>query len=248
MSTEIAYIDESYDDEKFCMSVLIVPVARWREDFNTVKDWRRNLRTRYGIFVNKELHATDFVAGRGKIGHRMVPKALRAQIFLEAMDLLASLDEVAVISGVWSKLGLTHAGVHTMAFSRIQERLQRRCQGTGGHILRFVDKGRKDELRKVSRRSAVFNPVGSQFGYWPEGASRNIPNTRLIEDPVFRDSESSYFLQLADFVAFALLKSEVAPTPLIRRHGLDQAYERLRPICVVVAHHADPRGLGILRS
>jgi len=245
--TEIAYIDESYDTDKFCMSTLILSTHQWRECFEIVKEWRRELRKEHGIFTNKEFHATKFVSGRGRLGHRDVPKALRAQIFLDAMDLIGSLPGAAIISGAWDVASLDDPNAH--AFQRIQERLQRRCTGQAGYIVTIADEGRATELLRVSRRSKVYNPVGSMFGMWGDGSvSKNIPNERLIEDPVFRNSAQSYFLQLVDFVAFALLKSEVTPTPLVTKYGLHEAYDRLEPVCVKVATGRDPRKLGIIRT
>jgi hypothetical protein len=244
---EIAYMDESYDSSKFAMSALIIPVAQWFDAFEHLKSWRKSLRTRYGIFVNKELHATKFVSGRGKVGNRVVPKALRAAIFHEAMEIFTKLPGAVVVSGCWDKAGLSDPHAH--AFQRIQERLQARCRKGSGYIITIADEGRAAELRKVSRRSKVYNPVGSMFGGWPGGSSsKNIPNDRLVEDPVFRDSAQSYFLQAVDFVAFALLKSETSPTPRVKKHALDAAYDRLGPVCVTAAHRRDPRGLGIVRT
>ena len=116
-------------------------------------------------------------------------------------------------------------------------------------MLMIVDEGKEQELQRVARRTKVWNPVGSQFGAWEDGASyKNIPNERLIEDPIFKQSHRSYFLQAADFVAFALLKSEVPPTPLVAKHKLHETYFDLAPICAREASRKDPKGLGIVRS
>jgi hypothetical protein len=98
---EIAYIDESYDDEIFVMSAFIVPMAHWRATFEEIKAHRQRLKALYGIFTSKELHALEFVSGRGRISERMIPKGLRAQLFRETMDMLAALPHVRVISGAW---------------------------------------------------------------------------------------------------------------------------------------------------
>jgi hypothetical protein len=247
--SEIAYIDESYDETTFAMSALIVPTATWRETFEAVKSHRQHLKAVYGIFTSKELHALQFVSGRGRISDRMIPKGLRASIFRDTMDMIAGLPRVAVISGVWSMVGTSKREIHAKAFSRIAERLQVRASKSDTHILRIVDEGKDVELRKIARRSAVYNPVGSAFGAWEDGSpSKNIPNDRLIEDPIFRSSVRSYFLQLTDFIAFALLKSETHPTPLIAKYKLDKAYERLEPVIVKAASRPDPRGLGIIRT
>jgi hypothetical protein len=246
---EIAYIDESYDAQNFAMSAVLVPVHAWRETFEDIKAHRQHLKATYGIFTSKELHALEFVSGRGRIADRMVPKGLRGRLFHETMDMIANLPSVEIISGVWPMAGNAKREIHAKAFSRIAERLQTRASKAGSHIIRVVDEGKESELRKVARRSAVYNPVGSQYGAWPNGArSKNIPNERLVEDPIFSPSVRSYFLQLADFVAYALLKSESPRTPLVTRGRLDEAFERLEPVLVKVASGKDPRRLGIVRT
>jgi hypothetical protein len=245
---EIAYVDESYDDQTFAMSALIVPVARWRETFEAIKTHRQQLKAVYGIFTSKELHALEFVSGRGRISERMIPKGLRAQLFRETMDMLAGLP-VRIISGAWPMNGIEKREIHAKAFSRLAERLQRRAVENNSHILRMVDEGKDVELRKIARRSAIYNMVGSRFGMWEDGApAKNIPNERLIEDPIFRSSERSYFLQLADFVAYALLKSETPVTPLVERYRLNECYDRLKPVIITKASSKDPKKLGIVRT
>jgi hypothetical protein len=246
---EIAYIDESYDQSLFAMSALIIPTHAWRDSFDRIQTYRRHLKSKYGIFTSKELHATDFVAGRGRISSKTVPKGLRAFLFRQTLTVVASLPGAAIISGAWGAKGHSHNVLHEHAFARIQERLQRRCVKQDSQMLLFVDEGKEQELQRVARRTSVWNPVASQFGTWEDGSTyKNIPNDRLIEDPVFKPSDQSYFLQAADFIAFALLKSEVPPTPLVQKHKLHEAYNDLAPICATEASRKDPRGLGILRT
>ena len=68
----------------------------------------------------------------------------------------------------------------------------------------------------------------------------------MIEDPVFKDSESSYFIQLVDFCAYALLRME-RPIPTRTALGYDAMYQQLEPIVVKACNQNDPRSLGIIR-
>lgn len=247
--SEIAYLDESYDDTAFVMSALIVPDHSWREAFGVLQHYRSHLKQTYGIFTSKEFHATEFVAGRGRIAPSVVAKGLRAQIFKEYLGVLTGLPGAAIISGCWPRAGISLGEIHSKAFSRIQERLQRRCAAKNSQMIMVVDEGRATELQKVARRSKVWNPVGSRFGAWEDGSSyKNIPNDRLIEDPVFKASHQSFFLQSADFIAYALLKSEVPPTANVQKYRINEAYELLEPICAKEASAKDPRHLGIVRT
>jgi hypothetical protein len=159
------------------------------------------------------------------------------------------LPGAALISGCWLRESTSLREIHAKAFSRIQERLQRRCVDLNAQIIMIVDEGRAIELQRIARRTKVWNPVGSMFGAWDDGSAfKNIPNDRLIEDPVFKSSQQSYFLQSADFIAYALLKSEVKPTPHVGKYRLHEMYEVLEPICVKAASRKDPRQLGIVRT
>ena len=69
---------------------------------------------------------------------------------------------------------------------------------------------------------------------------------RIIEDPVFKKSHHSFLIQLADCVAFALLKREIPPTPNIQKYRINEAFsEQLASVCFKAASAKDP--LGIVR-
>jgi len=95
---------------------------------------------------------------------------------------------------------------------------------------------------------SVYNPIPSMIGDWGGGTkTKNIPIQRVIEDPVFKKSHQSYFIQLADAVAYALLKREVTPTRHVKKYGIDKMFERnLAGVCYLSASRFDP--LGIVRK
>lgn len=85
-----AYFDESKEDNRhYVYSSLIVDSDKWNETFEAVKDMRRLLRTKYGIFIGKELHAWKFAAGKGQIADHPISKIQRAEIFRVVLDFIA---------------------------------------------------------------------------------------------------------------------------------------------------------------
>lgn len=87
----LAYLDDSRDEKLAVATALVIPADRWNDAFAAVRAWRRTLKAGDGIFVYRELHATDFVAGRGRVAPKVVGKFRRSQIFGEALDLVAAL-------------------------------------------------------------------------------------------------------------------------------------------------------------
>lgn len=234
----LIYIDDSRD-EKFCVfSALAIPADQWQEAFRAVKDFRRSLRKSDGIYVYVELHAWKFVSGRGKISDRVITKGRRCQIFKDALQHVASLPGARLFNAVFP------ANQELRAFERLLNRINRTMVSWDSHAILICDEGKEQLYTRLVRRMHIYNPIPSRFGKWPEtGTSkRNIPIERILEDPFFKKSKQSYFIQLVDFCAYALLRRE-NPVPSKTRYGLDKAFELLAPILVREASQYDPEGI-----
>jgi hypothetical protein len=69
------YFDESKQDNKvFVYSALIVDGEQWNSAFEGLKNLRRDLRSKHGVYMRQELHAWKFAAGKGQIADRPVLK------------------------------------------------------------------------------------------------------------------------------------------------------------------------------
>lgn len=112
----------------------------------------------------------------------------------------------------------------------------------------FADQGREHEITRNMRKMRAINHIPSQFGAWASGDfTKNILAQRIIEDPVFKPSHRCSFIQLADCVAFSLLKREVPTTPNIAKYGIHKMFDQaIGTVCEVKACAADP--LGIVRG
>lgn len=234
----LIYIEDSGDEHLAIFSALAIPVEQWRDCFARIKEFRRNLKQTHGIYVYKELHAWKFVSGRGHIADRVVTKSQRAAIFAQALDVIAQLPGAQMFNACFPQ------GRTNWAFERLVNRIERTLVTWGSHAVLFCDQGKESDYTRLVRRMNVFNPIPSQFGTWKDtGASyRNIPLQRIVEDPVFKRSDQSYFIQLVDFAAFSLLRRE-RPTPKLQRYGLDTAFTRLQPILITAANRRDPEGI-----
>lgn len=235
----IVYIDDSGDEKVRCYSALIIHESVWRSSKAQLLDFRRALKKTDGIFITKELHATEFVAGRGRIANDTVTKARRCEIFAETLRHIASLPKVKLVNAVGPRSS------ERVLFERLITRLNRTIAEWRSHALIVHDEGK--DYSYLVRRMSIYNPVPSRYGHWPDGqVYKNMPVDRVIEEIIYRDSKKSSFIQMADFCAYALFRSEY-PLASKSRYGLDRAFGSLSQICVTTAFQNDPRQLGIIR-
>lgn len=278
-SAWIYYIDESYDAAKFCLTAIGLKVATWRMAFDAVREYRRQLRETDGVRLRTEIHARELTRGRGELGPSIVGKWRRSRIFLELLELTASLPDVHVVNicldrtgrsdpqlDAWDRLlnrlnrlaeGRNRqenalrrklvANIRGKATADVSEQLERRLVPYSAHAMIIADLGHEQEIVRLRRKLSVMNYIPSRFGSWGDASSKNIPLTHLVEDALFRDSRHSFFIQLADCVAFALLKRETVPTPQVKKYNLHKAFDlHLTGVCLKQASFGDP--LGIVRK
>jgi hypothetical protein len=238
------YVDESYDSAKFVITAIGMRADVWKANFEATKTFRKQLKHTFGIKLSAEIHATRFIRDLSDgISSRRLNHAERRGIFEEILGHIGSL-KVKAINVCLDVPTYGTKGVHIIAIERLANRIQATMKARDSHAVVIFDEGKEKEITKLARKISVFNPIPSAYGTWPGGAlSKNIVTDRILEDPVFKNSKSSYFLQWADCAAWTLLKSETAPTPFVQRLGYETLFPTLHPICFKAASRKDPWGV-----
>lgn len=224
-----AYIDDSKGDRSVCYSAIVIPAQSWNSALASLIEMRRQMAATDGIFIRKELHATEWVGGRGRIARDFVPKAARARLFRFVMQTIADLPNVCIFNAY------AHKSQEERLFDRLLNRIHINMQKQNSQAIIFSDEGKNYDA--MLRRLRRFNPVS--FRGRP---TRNDPLDRIVEDIVYRDSAANYFIQCADFCAFSLLRHK-QPTANVVKYGLDNAFLELKPVLVTQANYRDPMGI-----
>lgn len=211
------------------MAAVAVPASNWKECFSSVRDWRRSLKLSDNILVTRELHATEFVSGRGRLGPQIVTKYRRSQIFHSAFEMMNSTPSLRVFSACRSD----HP---EWVYERMITRIHKTMEAWDSHALIICDEGKESEYTRLSRKLSTYNPIS--VGPY----TNNVATKRIIEDPFFRKSDKSYFIQLADFCAYALLRREKR-LPSKDKYGIHTAFDRLKNVVVREVAPRDPMGI-----
>lgn len=202
------YIDDSGDEKLHIFSALTISVNKWNPCFEQIKRFRYELKMRDSIFVETEFHASEFVAGRGRIANDVVTKGRRCEIFKQTLQMITMLPEVRLFNTVFP------AKTDKSAYEALLRGINRALQQWDSYAILICDEGKEDIYTRLVRRMQT---------------SQNGAIDHIVEDPFFKRSDQSYFIQLSDFCAYALLRQE-RPIESKTRYGLDRAFNLLNPI------------------
>ena len=204
----LIYIDDSGDEKLHIFSALTISADRWNSCFEQIKGFRHELKMSDGIFVETEFHASEFVSGRGRIANDVVTKGRRCQIFKQTLQMITMLPAVRLFNTVFP------AKTDKFAYEALLRGINRALQQWDSYAILICDEGKEDIYTRLVRRMQT---------------SQNGAIDRIMEDPFFKQSDQSYFIQLSDFCAYALLRQE-HPIESKTKYGLDRAFNLLNPI------------------
>ena len=245
------YIDESEGPACYVRSALGVDAERWNDLHSRVRDWRLELQRRYHVPIDRELHACDLLAGRGRLARidgmdRKVSATQGAEIFTGGLRLV---EEAARTIGGIEVVNVCLRKSDVMAYERasldrLLNRINTSVASANGHAFLIFDEGREEMVARLYRRLRERNPVPSRYEAWEDGErTKDVPIENVIGGPAFRSSSSDYLLQMADLVAHALLKQEEEPSLRVRRLGIDGAFGILDRALNRRASGRDPQGV-----
>lgn len=250
----LMYVDESGDSgmnnsptRYFVLSGLIIHELRWQETLDKLIAFRRRMQHAFGLRLREEIHSAAMINHPGELVR--IKRNDRLTIIRAFANEVAQLPDANVINIVVDKHNKP-AGydVFTMAWKALIQRFEntishRNFRGPSNPDERgilFPDNTDNKKLTQLLRQMRRYNPVPNQphfgLGY------RNIHLSRVVEDPNFRDSQHSYFIQSADLIAF-LLYQQLAPSSYIRRKSARNYFNRLGPVLCKVASSRDPMGI-----
>lgn len=247
----LIYLDESGDyrwfngcTQHFVLSALVVPDHSFAEAFGRVKQFRRAIKESDGMLLRKEIHAREFVKGKGQLGPTTISKGRRCAIYKDLLTLLNSLAELGVYTINCSIPNAPGQDRYELAVDRVLNRLNRTLQYFDTYGILVFDEGKERLVRKITRRMHVHNPIPSALGAWETGEyTKNLTIDRIVGDPFFKSSAEDYFLQAVDCIAFGLLKQDEPPTPHVTTYGLNTAFAQLNDLYWRPARPRDPQGV-----
>ena len=207
----IVYYDESGDDgypnyssPLFCLSAVYMHYLNWKENYEAVLDFRRNLKTDFGLPINIEMHTKNFLLDKNPYRDFGFSTDDRKQIVSLYCQLISRLDlKVINVVIVKEKLKYPNFAVLDTSLKYSIHRIDNDLDSSSNPSDRFMiitDPGRVGKMRKTTRKIQRINFIPSKFS----STTYRKEIKYLIEDPLPKDSKESYFIQLADIITYIM--------------------------------------------
>lgn len=259
MTTFLAYVDESGDDgfpsyssPIFVLSTIYLRATDWREVLDGLVEFRRRMKSAFGLPVKTEFHSRQFLLNKKPYRELQLDDATRIDVISHYCDVLAQLSIRVVNVGILKpRIAQNGYDVLDWAVKMGVQRVENDLRSANAPDARFViisDEGRVAKMARTTRRLQRFNPISSHFG-----ASYRQELNRLIEDPLPKRSDRSFFIQSADLLAFITHLHLTRETGIGSIHGrmptladatcVTRWLQRLLPVLNTRANSSHPFGI-----
>lgn len=203
----IAYFDETGDDgfpsfssELFVLTSIYMHHQYWKDNYNKTLDFRRMLKRDFGLPVKLEFHTKHFLTDKNPYRLYSFSNNDKKDIVFRFADFISGLN-VEIVNVVINKKNIFSPqypvleNALTFNIQRIENTLRNHSEKE--MFLVITDEGRVGKMRKITRKIQKINYIPSKFG-----SPYRQEIERLIEDPLPKQSNESYFIQIADFVSY----------------------------------------------
>jgi len=250
----LMYVDESGDSgmvgsptQHYVLTGIVIHELRWRNYLDQLVDFRKRMLSKFGLHLREEIHAAQFITRPGDVSR--IKKNDRLTILREFAVELGTMADFNVINVVVDKSTKdSNYDVFGMAWKVLVQRFEntisyRKFRGpmnADDKAMIISDHTDDKKLTALMRRMRRYNPIPNDRNHTVGYQNRIV--RYIIEDPNFRDSNESYFIQAADLAAY-LLYQNYWPNLYMKKKSGKNYFNKLEPILCKVASKTDPLGI-----
>lgn len=204
----LAYFDESGDDgypkyssELFVLTSGYLHHQKWQEIYNSIKEFRKQLKQDFGIPIKLEFKVREFILNKNPYRNFNISDDNRKKVLSIMAEFLGSID-IKFINVVINKKkipGQEYPVLENAVKFNIQRIENDLTTDPLNKFLIITDEGRVGKMRHTTRKIQRINIIPSKY----TGRYRREIKL-IIEDPLPKKSQESYFIQMCDFVAFLI--------------------------------------------
>jgi len=255
----IVYYDESGDDgfpqyssPLFVLTGLCLHHQNFHDIFEQLKYFRKTLKEFCGFPIKMEMHTKYFLVNKYPYKILNLNDDIRLQVIEVFLNVLTNLP-IQVTNVVINKTIIKKQTYDILdtAFTYSLQRIENTIMHNdpGEKYLIITDEGRIGKMRHTARRMQKINYIPSQFNK----ISYRQEIKGLVEDPLVKESNQSYFIQISDMLAYIIYQYKLIELGLgqppnrtprdfdIKR--IEKWLDMIYPILNIKASSIDPFGI-----
>jgi hypothetical protein len=237
-SMYFCYVDESgdcglYDAAKpdktgspyFILAGIIVAANKWKISLETMKGFRKKIAREAYLPYHIEFHCAELIDPHKVKEFTSISVPDRWKLIEEYAETIGQNTAFSIITVVIdkSKSALLAEEYLTASITKLYQAFDEFLKAHTSNGLLFFDRANEKHINTHVRKLLGTGASGE-----------TVPGVRIgwvIEDPIFRISSDSMFIQSADVVAY-LLKEKEFPQASRKKHNADRIFQRkLSQIC-----------------
>ena len=185
MDTYIAYFDETGDDgvttassEFFVLTSLYMSADSWKDNFDTIRKCRKELREQFGFHVSEEFHTKHLLSDKDPYRKYGWSPEQRNEITRQMIVCVSGL-KAKVVNVIIDKTHFKDLNYHVLenALKYNIQRIENDSHGQWNYLI-ITDQGRVAPMRSTARAIRAYNPIQSKYTF----DYTNQPISNLIED------------------------------------------------------------------
>ncbi len=99
MKTYLTYFDETGDDgittassDHFILTSIYMPAESWQDNFNKIRELRKNLKEQYGFHISEEMHTKHFLTDKNPYRKYNWSKEQKQEIIVAFTKMIGELN------------------------------------------------------------------------------------------------------------------------------------------------------------
>jgi hypothetical protein len=232
------YVDESGDcglhdiarpdktgTRYFILAGIIVADNKWKISLETMKAFRKKIAREAYLPYHVEFHCAEMIDPRKIKEFTQISVEDRWKLIDQFAETLGHNSSFSIITVVIDKTkSVLHPSEYlTTAITHLYQSFDEFLKSKEANGIVFFDRANERHINTHVRKLLGTGASGE-----------NIPGVRIgwvLEDPIFRVSSDSMFIQSADVAAYTLKEKEF-PQAARKKHQADRIFQRkLFPIC-----------------
>lgn len=230
----LVYYDEAGDDgfpkyssPLFVLTCIYIHEEFWKETFENIREFRKELKQKFNMPVKTEFHMKYFLLNKHPFKDFGISDVDRIKLIDLFCDFLSK-QKLGTVNVVINKTIIQKPDYEildtalTYSIQRIENALNEINRSKITRLLKFInqslladaqknlrvsekffiitDEGRLSKMRRTARKMQRINYIPSKFSSNAYNRTINL----LVEDPISKMSDESYFIQISDLISYVV--------------------------------------------